>query len=274
MSSKSKKLGTLADIFQAEKLDGTILKIPIHKIKPSENQPRQNRTIGIEELSKSIAIDGLLSPIVVTKENDYYRIIAGERRYHAVASLGWKEIECKIISREQKDYFRISLIENLQREDLTAEEEAKALEYLKKQEHLSDMELANLLGKSRNYISEILSINELPNEVIQKCNELGFSNKNFLIQVAQAFKKGNLDSFLEALQRGDIKTVKEAKAFNKIHVKAHFRKKTLPHKAQNEITSHYKIQIEKNKIMITLENPKFTKKVYDWLKENLNQAFF
>lgn len=270
MSSKSKKLGTLADIFQAEKLDGTILKIPIHKIKPSEVQPRQNRTIGIEELSKSIATEGLLSPILVTKENDYYRIIAGERRYHAIVSLGWKEIECKILSRESKDYFRISLIENLQREDLTAEEEAKAIEYLKKQEYLTDIELANLLGKSRNYISEILSINELPQEVIEKCKRLGFSNKNFLIQVAQSYKKGNLDSFLDALQKGDIKTVKEAKQFNKIPVKAHLREKAIRQKGSSP---SYEIQTEENKIIIIVENSKLAKRIQDWLKENLYKAF-
>ncbi|MFN3603415.1 MAG: ParB/RepB/Spo0J family partition protein [Leptonema sp. (in: bacteria)] len=266
MSSKAKKLGTLADIFQAEKLDGTILKIPVHKIKPSEIQPRQNRTLKIEDLSKSISQDGLLSPILVTKENDYYRIIAGERRYHAVISLGWKEIECKIISRETKDYFRISLIENLQREDLTPEEEAQAMLFLKKQENLTDSELANLLGKSRNYISEILSINELPKEAIQRCKDLGFLNKNFLIQVAQAFKKGNLDSFLNALEEGTIKTVKDAKKFNKIPVKAHFREKP---KKENEKQPYYEIHLEENKILIITEDKVLAKKIHHWIKENI-----
>lgn len=268
MSSKSKKLETLANILQVEKLDGMILKIPIHKIKPSEIQPRQNRTLGIEELAKSISREGLLSPILVTKEDDHYRIIAGERRYHAIVQLGWKEIECKIISREQRDYFRISLIENLQREDLTAEEEANAMLYLKKQENLTDAELSNLLGKSRNYISEILSINEVPKEALEKCKELGFTNKNFLIQVAQSYKKGTLDSFLNALSEGNIKTVKDAKDFNKtnkIPVKAHYREK----KSDTQKQNFYDIEYENDKILITFQDPKIAKKVYHWIKKNI-----
>ncbi len=266
MSSKSKKLGTLADIFQSEKLDGTILKIPLHKIKPSQIQPRKDRTMGIEELAESIKREGLLSPIIVTKDGDIYRIIAGERRYHAVNLLGWKEVECKIISREEKDYFRIALVENLQRENLSPEEEVEALLYLKENENLTDNDLAMILGKSRNYISEILSIGQIPKEIIEECKKSGFYNKNYLIQVAQALKKGQIDEFMSSMREGKITSVKEAKNFNKTNVKSHLR--NLPNKNSEYI---YQIRKEKNLIIIETDNPKLLKKIYDFLEKELNQ---
>lgn len=227
MSSKHKKLGGLADIFQSESLDGAITRLPVAKIRPSEEQPRRDRTHAVEELSESIRRDGLLSPIVVTKEGDNYRIIAGERRFHAVSRLEWKDVECRIISREQRDYFRIALIENLQRENLNAEEEAEALIKLKKQEDLSDQELAKLVGKSRNYVTEILSIASLPPDYLEECRNRGLTQKNFLIQAVQAFRKGRHEEFLSAFEGGEIRTVRDAKDFNQDRtttVRSHERK--------------------------------------------------
>lgn len=271
MSYKAKKLEAFAEIFQSEKLDGTILKIPIHKIVPSEFQPRKNRKVSIEDLAKSIEKEGLLSPIVVYKDGDVYRIIAGERRYHAIASLGWKEIECKVLSREQKDYFRISLIENLQREDLTPEEEIEALYYLKTRENLTDQELGELIGKSRNYVSEMLSIRQLPEEIMEKCKSLGVFNKNFLIQVVQSYKKGNVEELLKNIESGAIKTVKDAKEFNKKTIVSEHERK-LPSKTGNKTKlSLHQIQIkrENQNLVISCEDTKILKKIERWIKTNL-----
>ena len=213
MSSKHKKLGTLADIFQAESLDGTITRIRMDRIHPSEEQPRKDRTVAVDELAESIKKDGLLSPIVVTRAGEGYRIIAGERRFHALTRLGWKEAECRIISREERDYYRIAIIENLQRENLSAQEEAEALLRLKQQESYSDAELAQLVGKSRNYITEILGIAGLPAEALKKCKEAGLENKNLLIQAVQAHRKGRFDEFVSAYESGAIRTVRSARDF-------------------------------------------------------------
>ena len=213
MSSKLKKLGSLADIYQSENLDGTITRIKLDRIHPSEEQPRKDARFGVDELAASIKKDGLLSPIVVTREGENYRIIAGERRFHAVSKLGWVDAECRIISREERDYWRIAIVENLQREDLPAEDEAAALLKLKKQENLSDAALAALVGKSRNYITEILSIAALPDTVLRECQYAKIDNKNMLIQVAQAHKNGNWKEFLAAYKRGEVRTVRAAKDF-------------------------------------------------------------
>ncbi len=215
MSSKSKKLGSLADIYQAEHLDGTITRIRLDRIHPSHEQPRRDRHTGVDELAASIRKDGLLSPLVVTRDGEGYRIIAGERRFHALSRLGAQEAECRIISREERDYWRISIIENLQRENLSAPEEAAALLRLKEQEDYSDAELALVVGKSRNYVTEILGIAALPQDALQACHAAGIENKNLMIQAVQAHRKGHLGDFLEAFQAGAIRTVRSAKEFNR-----------------------------------------------------------
>jgi ParB family chromosome partitioning protein len=216
MSSKSKRLGSLADIFQTEVLEGTIRKIKLEKIKPSEIQPRQDRKKGIEELAESLRQDGLLQPILVTKdEGDNYKIIAGERRYHAAKLLNWTEIECKILNKNEKETYRLAVIENLQRENLSPYEEIEALSLLKTRFQYSDQELANLIGKSRNYMSELLSISYLSKEEIEACKKAGIESKNLLVQAVQAAKKGELNHFLKKFQAGELKTIKDAKEFNK-----------------------------------------------------------
>ena len=215
MSSKTKKLGSLADIYQAEHLDGAITRIRLDRIHPSQEQPRQDRQHGVEELAASIKQDGLLSPLVVTRDGEGYRIIAGERRFHALTRLGVGEAECRIISREERDYWRISIIENLQRENLSAPEEAAALLRLKQQEDYSDADLASMVGKSRNYVTEILGIAALPDEALSACRDAGVENKNLMIQAVQAHKKGHLQGFLDAFRAGNIRTVRSAKEFNR-----------------------------------------------------------
>lgn len=216
MSSKSKRLGSLADIFQTEVLEGTIRKIKIQKIKPSEIQPRQERKKGVEELAESLRQDGLLQPIIVTKEEgDNYKIIAGERRFHAAKLLDWSEIECKILNKDERETYRIAVIENLQRENLSPYEEIEAISLLKEKFQYSDQELATLFGKSRNYMSELLSVNTLSKDELEACRQSGIETKNLLIQAVQASKKGELDRFLKKVETGELKTIKDAKEFNK-----------------------------------------------------------
>lgn len=245
MSSKSKRLGTLADVFQAEKLEGTIRKINLAKIKPSVNQPRQDRKKGIEDLARSLADNGLLQPIVVTKDSqeDTYKIIAGERRYHAASSLSWTEIECKILHKNEKETYKLAIIENLQRENLSPYEEIDAVIQLKSNFNYTDMDIGGLLGKSRSYTSELLSIANLTKDELNDCKKANIDNKNLLVQAAQSAKKGTFKSFIESITNGQVKTVKEAKLFNKettpSNVEDLFPRKAPPYsitKTDNNIT--------------------------------------
>jgi ParB family chromosome partitioning protein len=216
MSSKHKKLGSLAEIYQSEHLDGSITRLRLDRIRPSEDQPRRDASLNIDELAISLEKEGLLAPIVVTRaEEGAYRIIAGERRYRAARKLGWTEIECRIISREERDHWRIAIIENLQRENLQPDEEAQALLKLKRQENLSDSDLAAQVGKSRNYITEILGIAGLEAAILERCKAAGIQSRNLLIQAVQAYKKNTLDEFIQAFQTGAISTVREARDYLK-----------------------------------------------------------
>lgn len=214
MASKSKKLSVAADIFE-QTIEGAIRKIPLAEITPSAEQPRQMKDTNIESLAKSLQDDGLLQPIVVTKEVGQFVIIAGERRYRAAKKLGWTEIECRILRKNPKEKYKLAVIENLQRENLNAFEEADAYRKLKSDYNYTDAQLSSIIGKSRSYITEILSIAEIPPQMQEQAKEAGIHSKNLLMQLSLATKKGTGDDFLDSYKTGSITTVKAAKSFNK-----------------------------------------------------------
>ncbi|TGN19727.1 ParB/RepB/Spo0J family partition protein [Leptospira idonii] len=269
MSSKSKRLGTLADIYQSENLDGTIRTIKIEKIEPSEYQPRQERKKGIEELAASLKTDGLLQPIVVAKGKgeDSYKIIAGERRFHAAKSLGWHEIECKILDRPQKEIYKLAVIENLQRENLSPYEEVDALLFLKNTHNYTDADLGDLFGKSRSYMSEVLSIANMEKADLAKCRSLDIQNKNLLVQAAQASKKGSLADFLELYSKGQLKTVRDAKDFNKSS------KSDSPSLSLARSVGHYKLKRSGNTITIHSEDEILLGEILKYIRKELSKKF-
>ena len=216
MASKGQKLASAVDLFE-KNIDGTIRKINLSEITPSANQPREDKNINVDALAGSLKKDGLLQPIVVTKSDSEngYMIIAGERRYRAATSLGWKEIECRILNRNEKETYKLAVIENLQRENLNPLEEANAYHKLKASYDYNDSELAQTLGKSRNYINEILSIADLSSDWQEKAKISGMSSKNLLIQFAQAVKLGEGNDFIDLYQTGALSSVKSAKEFIK-----------------------------------------------------------
>jgi len=217
MASKNKKLSIAADIL-GHNIEGSVRKIPINKITPSDSQPRQDKNINIEKLSLSLQEEGLLQPIVVAKAlNDTYKIIAGERRFRAAVLAGWNEIECKILNKNEDSIFKLAVIENLQRENLGPLEESSAYKKLKTIFNYTDQQLADILGKSRNYISEILLIADIPDSLQKEALLSGINNKNLLVQFAHAVKNGNHKDFIDNFKAGQIQTVKSAKSFIQKH---------------------------------------------------------
>ena len=214
MASKSKKLGFAADIFEQD-IEGIIRKIRLGDIQPSAEQPRTRFDDSINALADSIKTEGLLQPIVVTKEGTHYKIIAGERRYRAAQLIGLEEIECRILRKNTKDTYRLAVIENLQRENLDAIDESRAFRKLKVEYGHTDAELAKIVGKSRNYVSEILSVAEIPGTWIDRAKQAGIESKNLFIQFAQAVKSGSAEQFITRFSNGEITTVASAKQFNK-----------------------------------------------------------
>ena len=139
--------------------------IPLELIRPREGQPRKDfDQKSLEDLANSIEEYGLLNPITVTKVSGHYEILAGERRFRASKMSGAKTIAAIIKDYEEKDKEVLSLIENVQREDLSAIEEATAYKKLIDSYGLTQDEVAQKMGKSRSYIANTIRLLKLNEE--------------------------------------------------------------------------------------------------------------
>ncbi len=140
--------------------------LDISKIKPNPDQPRrQFNEQELIELSDSIKQNGVLQPLLVRKVGNYYEIVAGERRYQASKLAGLKEVPVIIREISDEDVFKLALIENLQRSDLTPIEEARGYKQLIKEKDLTQEELSKILSKSRSAITNTLRLLDLPEAV-------------------------------------------------------------------------------------------------------------
>ena len=159
-------LANLEDVSPDVKTEDKIYTIPIDRLFPNPEQPRKIfNEEGLIELAESIRNHGIIQPLVVKRKGDDYVIIAGERRYRAAKMASLTEVP--VIVREYDDIKtkEISLIENLQREDLNAIEESEAIRELMESYGLTQEEVAQKLGKARPSIANILRLNNLTNEV-------------------------------------------------------------------------------------------------------------
>ena len=149
-----------------------IIEMKINDIEPNVNQPRKNfDDEKIDDLAASIAEHGVLQPIIVAKKDDYYQIIAGERRWRASKKAGLKTIPAIVRDYDEKKIREVALIENIQRQDLNAIETAKAIKELMEEQALTQEELAKTLGKSRSAIANtlrILNLDERVQEMVQE----------------------------------------------------------------------------------------------------------
>ncbi len=149
--------------------DGDLSKIAINKLTPGKYQPRKDMSdAALEELSLSIQSQGIIQPIVIRlidQEEEQYEIIAGERRWRAAQLAQLSEVPCLIKDVPDESAVAIALIENIQREDLNAMEEAIALERLLTEFDLTHQEVALAIGKSRTTVTNLLRLNNLNEEV-------------------------------------------------------------------------------------------------------------
>lgn len=148
-------------------LDGSLRHIPIEFLQPGKYQPRKDMSPdALEELSTSIQAQGIIQPIVVRSVGENkYEIIAGERRWRASQMAKLHEVPCLIKEVPDEAAVAIALIENIQREDLNAMEEAQALDRLMKEFELTHQEVAQAVGKSRTTVTNLLRLNSLTDEV-------------------------------------------------------------------------------------------------------------
>ena len=150
-----------------EKNDG-VFTVKINSVEPNRNQPRKTfDEDALTELSESIKQYGIIQPIVVQKKNDYYEIIAGERRWRAAKQAGLKEVPVIIKDYSEQEVVEIALIENIQREELNPIEEALAYKRLLTEFNLKQDQVAERVSKSRTAVTNSMRLLKLTDEVQQ-----------------------------------------------------------------------------------------------------------
>lgn len=141
--------------------------IPIEWLKPGRYQPRVHfEPKALQELAQSIATQGLIEPLVIRELSfESYEIIAGERRWRAAMMVGLTELPCLIGNYSDEQAAAVTLIENIQRQDLNLMEEARGYRRLLDEFHFQQADLASLVGKSRSHIANILRLLSLSEPV-------------------------------------------------------------------------------------------------------------
>ena len=147
--------------------DEIVQKINIFEIEPNKEQPRRIFDAEkIEELSESIKRYGVIQPIIVSKRDNFYEIVAGERRWRAAKKAGLEEMPCIVREMDERKNKEIALIENIQREDLNPIEKARGFRQLLDEYHLTQMQLSEILGISRSALANTVRILNLDQRVI------------------------------------------------------------------------------------------------------------
>jgi ParB family transcriptional regulator, chromosome partitioning protein len=145
---------------------GALRELPVSNIVPNPLQPRTHiNEAELVELAASIEASGLLQPVIVRSRNGKYELIAGERRWRAVLRLGWPKIPAVIKEADDRTLLTLALVENLQRDDLTAIDEAAGYQRLSDEFHLPQSEIARLVGRDRSTVANLLRLLRLPDPI-------------------------------------------------------------------------------------------------------------
>jgi ParB family chromosome partitioning protein len=194
---------------------GALRELPVENVVPNPYQPRsQIDEAALIELTSSIEASGLLQPVVVRPRNGKYELIAGERRWRAVQRLAWTKIPAVVKDVDDPTLLTLALIENLQRDGLTAIDEAAGYQRLGDEFKLPQAEIARLVGRNRSTIANLLRLLKLPDEVKSLVQErklsegharalLAVSEPELVPLANQAVEHGWSVRDLEARARGE-----------------------------------------------------------------------
>jgi ParB family transcriptional regulator, chromosome partitioning protein len=190
--------------------------IPIDRLEPNPQQPRMEFG-ALEELIASIKEKGVLEPLLVrpSQVGGRFMIISGERRYRAAREVGLKELPCIEMDVDDRAVAEIALIENLQRKDLTAFEEAEGLLVLVERFGYTHEEVAKKIGKSRSSITEALTIATMPNDVKEQCRRADICSKSLLLQVVRQTNTDSMKQFVNRIAEQGLTRDEARKARSK-----------------------------------------------------------
>jgi len=196
--------GHFVDLIATRVEGPRIRMIPIEKIDPNPQQARSE--LGdVKDLMSSIKEKGILEPIIVRPRHGRYEIIAGERRFIASKKIGLKDIPCIEKNVEDNEAMEIALIENLQRKDLDAFEEADGLNALAAMYGYSHEDIAKKIGKARSTITEIINLSKIPKEVRSLCHENNITSRTTLLEISKLKDVEQMEELIHVIQERDLK---------------------------------------------------------------------
>jgi len=231
--------------------------VAIDLLDPNPSQPRQ--VMGdLSELMASVSEKGIIEPLIVRQRGGRYQIIAGERRYHAAVQVGLAEVPVIVREVDDIEVMELALVENLQRKDLTAFEEAEALMQLAQKCSYTHEDMARKLGKSRTAVTESLSLNNMPDEVRNLCRLADITSKSTLLHIVRQQDPTKMLALVEKLasQGGATReAVRQETAKPKAGKPKHFVFAFRPEtKAFQLRMSFKKGRVDKGEIINALEN--------------------
>lgn len=205
---------------------GALREAPVRSIDPNPYQPRRDfDPAALQELADSIAASGLLQPVVVrSKQGGRFELIAGERRLRAVQMLGWSAVPVVVREIDDRSMLSLALIENLQRDDLSAIDEALGYDRLIREFDLGQSEVARLVGRDRATVANTIRLLKLPEPVQQQIQRgalteghgralLGLTDARAITKMGQAAADlGWSVRDLESRVRGDVPGRRKPKA--------------------------------------------------------------
>ncbi len=238
-----------------------MLEVEISKIKPSPWQPRENFDISkLEELIASIKIHGIIEPLVVTeKEKDKYELIVGHRRLEAAKILGFEKVPIIIREAKEQEKLELALVENLQRRDLNALERARAYQKLQKEFNLSQIEIAQRIGKARATIANSLRLLDLPEEIKRALAEGKISEGQAKVILSFKTSKEQVNIYKKIIQSGltvrEIERIKSKKSFSfdEIKIEKDFELQDKETRLREVLGTKVKIEKQKEKGQIIID---------------------
>ena len=171
-----------------------VLALPVEAVERSKDQPRKRfDEARLEELAASIREHGVVEPILVRRHGERYRIVAGERRWRAAQRAGLKEIPALVRDANDRQAFELALVENLQRADLNAMEEAEAFDALTREHGLTQEQVAERVGKDRSTVANAMRLLKLPADVRDQVRagalEMGHARALLALEKAEAIRQ-------------------------------------------------------------------------------------
>jgi len=227
--------------------------IDVTLIVPNPFQPRKYfDERKLKELAASIKEHGIFTPILVRPKDMHYEIVTGERRYRAAVMCGLKQVPAIIENFNDNQMMEIALLENIQRDDLTAIDEARAYQNIMDARHFTQQELAKRLGKSRPYLANILRLLTLPSEVqdLVASNQLSMGQARALLGLDEK----TMNTLLEKIKKEHLSVRQVEQEVRQIK-----KKKDKAYSQEiNQLESHLKTQvsIDKKQIKISYNDEK------------------